>query len=435
MHQPDFDVIVVGASLAGCTAATLLARAGATVALLERHAEPEGYKHLCTHYIQPSALPVLKRLGLDRLIEEAGGVPNHAEVHTPYGWIGHHLGRQADGTPLHGYNISRRRLDPMLRDMALSTRGVSLMSRVVAQGVIEEAGRIVGVRASTPTGNVSLRASLVVAADGRHSEMAALAGMRAKRSPNQRHGLAAPMRHVDLQRGQTSQMWMTGPDVAYAFPNDDGVTVLAWAAPKAMLDIPREHRLEALKARIRSLPDAPQLHRAELAGDMFLVKNFPCKWRAPVGRGMALVGDAAMSLDYLSGVGCGWAFQSAAWLSDAVLPNLRRAAINPQWLDKGLQAYARQHHAELATHRFFISDFAKRLDFNWAERLLFAAGAKDVEMAHRMSRVAARVDSPMKLLQPAALLKAAWVNLRHGPAKPEGTRLSAPLPVQHSFNG
>jgi flavin-dependent dehydrogenase len=36
----EYDVVVVGASIAGCTAATLLGRAGARVALLERRPDP-----------------------------------------------------------------------------------------------------------------------------------------------------------------------------------------------------------------------------------------------------------------------------------------------------------------------------------------------------------------------------------------------------------
>ena len=70
------DVAVVGASIAGCTAAILFARRGLSVALLERETDPAAYKKICTHYIQPSAAPTLDRLGLIAPIESAGGVPN-----------------------------------------------------------------------------------------------------------------------------------------------------------------------------------------------------------------------------------------------------------------------------------------------------------------------------------------------------------------------
>ena len=60
----EYDVAIVGASLAGCTAATFLGRAGARVALIESHADPASYKRMCTHVIQASASPTLARLGI-----------------------------------------------------------------------------------------------------------------------------------------------------------------------------------------------------------------------------------------------------------------------------------------------------------------------------------------------------------------------------------
>lgn len=419
MSETHFDAIVVGASLAGCATATFLARQGWRVALLERHAKPEAYKHLCTHFIQASALPALQALGLDRLIEQAGGIRNGAEFHTPHGWVGDHLGTLPDGRALHGYSIRRSKLDPMVRSLAEGTPGVSLMAAWSVRGLIREGGLIRGVTALHEGHEAQLRARLVVAADGRASELAHMAGLQARTAPNTRHGVAVTLRGVDLQRGTLSQMWMTGPEVAYVFPNDDGTTVLAWVAPKATLQGRSRAQLwDDLLARIRSLPDAPQLHHVQAAGELMVARDFPCQWRSPVSQGMALVGDAATSLDYIHGVGCGWAFQSAQWLAEAVG---RVASPEPE-LARGLAAYARRHERHLAGHRFFINDFARRGDFNAFERLFFAAAAKDAAFAQRMGRVGARIDSPVGLLSPAVMARAAWINLRHGKASPLGTR-------------
>lgn len=415
-HDPrSHDVAIVGASLAGCTAAILLAREGARVALIERHAQPDAYKRLCTHYIQASAFPVIQRLGLAALIERAGGVRNGAEIHTPFGWVGHHVGPQDLKEAPHGYNIRRERLDPMLRHLAASTPGVTLMNGVTVKSLVEangvKGGRIAGVQVRSTAAESVVHARLVVAADGRHSEVAALAGIASKQAPNLRHGMLAVMRHVDLQRGSTSQMWMTGPEVAYVFPNEDGLSVLAWMAPRQVLeDIGREAALDALKARFATLPDAPGLQRAELVDGPMMVKDFPCIWRPPVARGMALIGDAATSLDYLQGVGCGWALQSAQWLADAVSASWRPGSTHAQ-LDEGLRRYAAQHQRAIASQRFFINDFAGRLDFNPVERLLYAAAARDPDLARRMTRVGARIDTPLALMRPAVLARAAWLNL------------------------
>jgi 2-polyprenyl-6-methoxyphenol hydroxylase-like FAD-dependent oxidoreductase len=86
MAAPEFDVAIVGASAAGCTAAILYGRAGASVALVERQPSIDAYKTVCTHYLQRSAVPTLERLGLVRRIEQAGGQPNHTDIWTRWGW-------------------------------------------------------------------------------------------------------------------------------------------------------------------------------------------------------------------------------------------------------------------------------------------------------------------------------------------------------------
>jgi 2-polyprenyl-6-methoxyphenol hydroxylase-like FAD-dependent oxidoreductase len=60
----DYDAVVVGASVAGCTVATFLGRQGARVALLERSPNEDVYKVICTHAIMPCATGTLRRLGL-----------------------------------------------------------------------------------------------------------------------------------------------------------------------------------------------------------------------------------------------------------------------------------------------------------------------------------------------------------------------------------
>jgi NADPH-dependent 2,4-dienoyl-CoA reductase/sulfur reductase-like enzyme len=47
----EYDAVVVGGSVAGCTAATFLGRQGARVALLERSPKEDAYKVICTHAI------------------------------------------------------------------------------------------------------------------------------------------------------------------------------------------------------------------------------------------------------------------------------------------------------------------------------------------------------------------------------------------------
>src|SRR5262245_2494611 len=110
-----YDVVVVGASVGGCTAATLYARHGLRVALLEQTSDPSHYKKACTHFLQPVAMRAIRKLGLDRRIEAAGGRPNPLEVWTRWGWIR----ATPPGSVPCGYNVRRQTLDPILREMAI----------------------------------------------------------------------------------------------------------------------------------------------------------------------------------------------------------------------------------------------------------------------------------------------------------------------------
>src|SRR3954470_15842358 len=72
--RTEFDVVVAGASIAGCAAARLFALAGSRVALVDQRPAPSAYKVACTHQIQSSAAPAIERLGLAPLLEAAGAV-------------------------------------------------------------------------------------------------------------------------------------------------------------------------------------------------------------------------------------------------------------------------------------------------------------------------------------------------------------------------
>jgi 2-polyprenyl-6-methoxyphenol hydroxylase-like FAD-dependent oxidoreductase len=308
----------------------------------------------------------------------------------------------------------------MVRDLAASTPGLSLMTGRSARALIERDGRICGVELAGQEDQKLLAARLVVAADGRQSELAQMAEVPVRSSPNRRFGAMVAMRQVDLRRGSTSQMWFNGPEISYVFPNDDNVAVIAVMCPKGRYEAYLRDPLEFVKRQVRALPDAPQLNTAELIGPVLTIKDYPNLWRPRVVRGMALVGDAMTSVDFLWGVGCGWAFQSGAWLCDSVSPALRTG----EDLTPALRRYDRLC-SKFSPHRFLINDFSRRLSMNPIERLMFAAAAKDTDMARHFNRFGARIDSPVTFLSPAALVKAVWVNLRQSVAHPDGTRHSA----------
>ncbi|MFJ3912791.1 NAD(P)/FAD-dependent oxidoreductase [Streptomyces vinaceus] len=418
----EYDVAVCGAGLAGSAAAILLARSGVRVALLERRSDPEAYKVLCTHSLTANAYPVLDELGLVPALEKAGAVRNHARWYTRWGWIEPRAAPTGPELP-YAYNVRRSTLDPLIRSRAGQTPGVDLLLGHHVTGLVRDAGgRTVGLRASTPRGEREIRARLVVGADGKDSAVAKLAGVAERQYENTRFGYLAHFRNLPLPGG-IGQTWFLEPDMAYAFPNDDGVTVLAVLPDRERLPAFREDLEESFYAFVRALPEAPPIDSAERITKIIGTVNYPLHTRKPTAPGVALIGDAALTSDPLWGVGCGWALESAGWLTQAVAA----AATGRGDLDRSLAAYARTHRRRLRGHQSMAADFAKARPFNPAERLVFAAAARDASLARHMHLFAQRLIGPLRFLNPTALAKAAAVNIRHrGTSTPAATSTPAP---------
>ncbi|MFE3182456.1 NAD(P)/FAD-dependent oxidoreductase [Streptomyces violascens] len=404
----DYDVVIGGAGLAGSAAAVLLARRGARVALLERRADPEAYKALCTHSITANAYPVLDELGLVPALEKAGAVRNTARWYTRWGWIEPKPAPMGPELP-YAYNVRRSTLDPLIRTRAAETPGVDLLPGHQVTGLVREAGRTVGVRASTPQGEREIRARLVVGADGKDSAVAKFAGARTRSHENARFGYLAHFRGLPLHGG-IGQAWFLEPDMAYAFPNDDGVTVMAVLPEKKRLPAFREDLEGSFLSFIRALPEAPPIDSAERITKITGTVNYPLHSRRPTAPGLALIGDAALTSDPLWGVGCGWALQSAQWLTDAVAAS----ATGRGDLDRALASYAREHRRRLRGHQYLAADYARARPFNPVERLMFSAAARDESLARHMHLFASRLIGPRQFLNPAALARAAAVNIGHG---------------------
>ncbi|WP_037634350.1 NAD(P)/FAD-dependent oxidoreductase [Streptomyces katrae] len=403
----DYDVVISGASLAGSAAAILLARRGVRVALLERRSDPEAYKVLCTHSITANAYPVLDELGLVPDLEKAGAVRNEARWYTRWGWIEPRAAPAGPELP-YAYNIRRSTLDPLIRSRAARTPGVDLLLGHQVTGLVGEAGRTVGVRVSTPQGEREIRARLVVGADGKDSAVAKFAGVPARQYKNTRFGYLAHFRNLPLHGG-IGQTWFLEPDMAYAFPNDDGVTVLAVLPDKKRLPAFREDLEGSFLEFVRALPEAPPIDSAERASKIIGTVDYPLHSRKPTAPGVALIGDAALTGDPLWGVGCGWALESARWLAEAVAP----AATGRGDLDRSLVVYARRHQRRLRGQQSLAADFAKSRPFNPVERLVFSAAARDEALARHMHLFAQRLIGPLRFLNPLTLARASAVNIKH----------------------
>jgi 2-polyprenyl-6-methoxyphenol hydroxylase-like FAD-dependent oxidoreductase len=402
-----YDVVINGASIAGCTAAVLYARQGARVALLERRSDPTAFKVLCTHYIQSCGVPVLAELGVIPQLEAAGAVRNSAHYWTRWGWIRPPYEERPDALP-HGYNVRRQTLDPILRELVANTSGIDLRLGHTVNRLVREGDRVVGVGGIAAGQPFELRGRLVVGADGRDSAIAELAGTPTKVVPNDRFSYFAHFKGLPRPERDITLSWFREPDVAYAMPNDGDITIVACIPAKNRLEEFRADLEGAYRKFVAALPGAPDLEQGELVGKIIGTVNYPLIVRRPTGPGYALIGDAALTSDPLWGVGCGWALQSAQWLARTTGFAVQGAGS----VDAALGAYRKQHK-RLHGYQFLISDYAGGRPFNHIESLMFSAAARDERMATQFHRFGSRLIPVREFLSPAALSRAALVNARH----------------------
>ena len=393
----NFDAAIVGASTAGCTAARLLALRGARVALIEGRPSIDAYKTVCTHYIQSSATPTIEKLGLAPLLDAHGAVHNIADLWTPgSGWI------VQDGDAPHGYNVTRRTLDPILRRLAADTPGVELLAGWTAVG-LHGNGRPAGVNVEDRRHqHRTVKARLVVAADGRESKLARWAGVPGRVKPHGRFFYWAYW-HGIRPRTTRSKMWILDPDCAYTFPNEDDLTVVLVGPHRDRLPEFRADLEGAYERMVSALPDAPDLTTATRESKLLGKLELPNVIRPAARPGIAFIGDAALAADPLWGVGCGWAFQSADWLVEETAT----ALVDRGDLDDALARYRRVHRRRLLGHYMQITDIASGRPINALDRRLYRAAARDRVVRRAFEEVGSRRHSPTRVLNPRVLARIA----------------------------
>ncbi len=410
-NSPDYDVVIAGASLAGCATAILLGRAGFSVALVEKRPDPSSFKRVCSHFIQASGVPALERLDLLDPIMAAGGLRSSMRAWTPWGWIEappEHAGRAV--------NLRRELLDPMLRDAAASAPGVELMLGQGAHGLLRDGALVRGLVVRDRNGEeTELRSTLVVGADGRDSHVAELAGVSEKVLPHGRFAYGAYFEGPAPAPDNASTIWMLDPHWAAAFPTDSGLVFYAAMPTKDRLPEFRDDPEAALSAFVGGIPEAPPIAASRLVGDVLGKVEMPNRVRVPVAPGLALAGDAALAVDPLFGIGCGWALQSAEWLADSVTPALRGA----EPLQSGLDRYRRRHRKELRGHAFLVNDYATGRPISRVEKTLFAAAARDPKVATAFDELGTRRVKPGRMMA-TTLPRALAVNARHAMNRDRG---------------
>jgi menaquinone-9 beta-reductase len=168
------DVLVVGAGPAGAAVSILLARQGYRVLLVDRATFPRDKP--CAEYLSPACTPLLAQLGILNAILTA--TPQRLQGMRVIDYRGRSCwGRFIqDGQYLYGLALPRLVLDHLLVEQACR-EGVELRTDFWVRQPLLDGQRVCGVSGQQAQYRETVRARLVIAADGRQSTLARRLGL------------------------------------------------------------------------------------------------------------------------------------------------------------------------------------------------------------------------------------------------------------------
>ena len=311
----------------------LLARAGIPVTVLEKHVD--FLRDFRGDTVHPSTLEIMHELGL---LEEFLKLP-----HSTVRQVSMQIGKDRvvighfEHLPVHCKFIALMPQWDFLNFIAEHARRYQtfdLRMRAEATGLIEENGRIVGVRARTPDGELEVRAELTVGCDGRHSIVRAKA-----RLESDEYG--APMDvmwfRLSRKRGDTEETVghvENGRMIVMLNRND--YWQCAYVIPKGSADEVQRAGLDKFRQAVGEMSPftrdrLDEIDSWEKVKLLTVAVDRLRRWYRP---GLLCIGDAAHAMSPIGGVGINLAVQDAVAAANILADPLRRGAVTIEMLKK-----------------------------------------------------------------------------------------------------
>lgn len=316
------DCVIAGGGPAGMMLGLLLARAGAEVTVLEKHAD--FFRDFRGDTVHPSTLEVMHELGL---LEEFLTCP-HQKVSQLQGKIGDTDVIVADFSRLkvHAPYVAFMPQWDFLNFLAQQGRrypGFHLRMGAEVIDLVGKEGCVIGLVAKTPEGCMEIAANLVVGTDGRHSTVRKLAGLEVE-------DFGAPMDvfWFRLSRRPDDPSATFGRFVAgkiMALINRQDYWQCGYVIPKGDAEGIRKRGLEAFRGGIAEITPflAGRVHELGSWDDVKLLTvqvNRLRRWHKP---GLLCIGDAAHAMSPVGGVGINLAVQDAVAAANILAGPLR----------------------------------------------------------------------------------------------------------------
>jgi flavin-dependent dehydrogenase len=311
----DFDAIIVGARCGGAPIATLLARKGYKVLLLDRAKFPSDIAH--GHLIHKGGPRCLKAWGLlDKVL--ATGCPAVTEMTLDADGVSlTGRGLMVDGVPV-ACGPRRSALDKTLVDAAVEA-GAELRVGFVVEEYSGDGTRISGIRGREwPGGRVSSeRATVTIGADGRGSLLART--VQATEYEVEPTLACYYFSYWSGVAGESLEIYARANRAIFAFPTNDGLFAIFIAWP---IGEHREVQSDLETQFLRALDLAPGLAERVRGGRrverFYGAANLPNFLRKPYGPGWALVGDAGCHKDPYLALGICDAFRDVDLLAESL---------------------------------------------------------------------------------------------------------------------
>ncbi len=322
---------IAGGGPAGMMLAFLLVRAGVRVVVLEKH--KDFLRDFRGDTVHPSTLEMMYELGL---LKEFLELP-HSTVRELSLQIGddHLVVGHFEHLPVHCKFIALMPQWDFLDFMADHARrypGFDLRMRTEAADLLLDDGRVTGVRAKTPDGQIEIRADLTVACDGRHSTLRERAGFSVE-------NLRAPM---DVMWFRISRN-INDPSEVVAHVESGRMLVMlnrndywqcAYVIPKGTADEVKQAGLDKFRDSVGDISPfrRNRLHEIDSWDKVKLLTVEVDRLRKWYRAGLICIGDAAHAMSPIGGVGINLAVQDAVAAANILVEPLRHGTVTLETL-------------------------------------------------------------------------------------------------------
>ena len=310
---------IAGGGPAGMMVGYLLARAGVDVVVLEKHAD--FLRDFRGDTVHPSTLQIMHEL---RLLEDFLKEP-HQKVDHLTAVLGDRsitmvdFSRLSVPAPYIAFMPQWDFLD-FLSDKAQAYRGFTLKMRAEVTGLTQSDGRVTGVTASTPDGDLEVTADLIIGADGRGSRVRDIADLKVTDhgAPIDvlwfgipRHASDTDETQANFQAGQVLIMLNRGDywQCAFVIPKGSFANV-KHAGLAAFRDRLRQHA-PFIGDRVDEISEWDKVKLLTVTVDHLET------WHR---EGLVCIGDAAHAMSPVGGVGINLAIQDAVAAANILAP-------------------------------------------------------------------------------------------------------------------